>query len=447
MVVYARDMRLTRVEVHGYKNASAPLCLEDLAPVNVIHGENNVGKSNLLEAIELFFELVAKPSNYKGLGDMAIPFPKPWNFEVDRWNQENPQFPSRFMFNLRAYQPIKLSMRFAVDADEWRAAGMVERTSFECRAIDMSMSVKRVTNRILAGIESVSLDDQRLHPDAGQAALYYLMRFLTANDRAQPIESRFARIVAYRELYPALEASDYALALYDAKESFDPLHYRRWELFASLMSRFDDVLGSGQFVPVYHRHQNRAFLTFQTPHARMPMDLLGTGVQQLVQTVALLLMSNATIVAIEEPELSLRHSLQLRLRDLFQEIVESDAGPSQIFITSHSPAFETGAFFYHLEPGPDGPTVTRRPVADAAMATAHTLDGLEVRGRAPLSYVTSDGLVRLPDPVRAQLGVERGGGIVVYKRPEHPYVELMTDQQFLDDGGLGTPERVSDESS
>ena len=429
-------MRLTRVEVQGYKNASAPLCLEELGPINVIHGENNTGKSNLLEAIELLFELLGKPSKHTGMGQMVIPFPEPWEFDAARWTGETPEFPAHFIFNLKTTEPIRLSARFTVEEDEWRSSGMYGSMT-DCRTIALSMSIKRVVDRIYAGIDAVAFDDEEWTSDTtGKSGsgpnLRHLLRFLTSNDKARPVEHRFAVIDAHRNIRPTLQPLNIALTLYDAKESLDPNHYRRWELFSRLMQRFDDVLGPGELVPVYDRHLGEAILAFQTARTRIPLDLLGTGVQQLVHVVALLLLSNATIVAIEEPELNLRYTLQQRLRELFEEIVASDAGPSQIFITSHSPAFETGPFFYHLETGADGPTITRRPVTDATMATAYTMDHLGPRGRAPLSYVTSDGLVQLPDAIRSRLGIERGGGIVVLKRTEHPYVELLTNQQFMD---------------
>lgn len=51
-------MRFLWFEVQGYKNLRAPLRLTDIGRINVLHGDNNVGKSNLLEAIGLFFVLV-----------------------------------------------------------------------------------------------------------------------------------------------------------------------------------------------------------------------------------------------------------------------------------------------------------------------------------------------------------------------------------------------------
>jgi len=59
------------------------------------------------------------------------------------------------------------------------------------------------------------------------------------------------------------------------------------------------------------------------------------------------------------------HTLQLRLREIFQEILEDSFGPQQIFISSHSPAFEFGKHFYAMRMGNEGPFVEHRPIKQA----------------------------------------------------------------------------------
>src|SRR5262245_45308967 len=52
-------MRLTSFKVQGFKNLVAPVELAELGAINVIHGANNVGKSNVMQAIEVFFRVLA----------------------------------------------------------------------------------------------------------------------------------------------------------------------------------------------------------------------------------------------------------------------------------------------------------------------------------------------------------------------------------------------------
>jgi AAA15 family ATPase/GTPase len=48
---------LTEFRVSGYKSLY-DCTIPGLMPVNVFHGDNNVGKSNILEALEIFFRAV-----------------------------------------------------------------------------------------------------------------------------------------------------------------------------------------------------------------------------------------------------------------------------------------------------------------------------------------------------------------------------------------------------
>ena len=52
-------MRLNSFIVEGYKNLTAPVTFGPLGELNAVHGANNVGKSNLIQAIDLFFGLLA----------------------------------------------------------------------------------------------------------------------------------------------------------------------------------------------------------------------------------------------------------------------------------------------------------------------------------------------------------------------------------------------------
>lgn len=51
-------MHLKQFSVKGFKNFRQKIILEEMGAICVIHGENNIGKSNVLEAMQLFFQLL-----------------------------------------------------------------------------------------------------------------------------------------------------------------------------------------------------------------------------------------------------------------------------------------------------------------------------------------------------------------------------------------------------
>ena len=300
--------------------------------------------------------------------------------------------------------------------------------------------VPRVSYRLEAGLTLSALEPSAL----GSLLASGFMAFLNTRGRTFSLVDTFRRVVTSRlanesgnELRRTLP-QDLQLELYDCKESVEPGLFLRWELFARAMNSLGPIVGDGQFVITFNRAQGRATLALQRGRVRIPIDSMGSGVQQYASLVARVLLANSSIVAIEEPELNLHYELQLKLRDALREMVASGTGPQQILVASHSPAFEATETFFAMSRGPDGPVVTRRPVHEAV--TFLHLEGVQLpTERGAYGYVSREGLLRLSEAARAALGVSSGGGVVVRKRADHPYVEILTNEQALEELGMAEP--------
>jgi len=447
-------MLLKRFQVQGYKNFRQPVVLEALDRLNVIHGPNNVGKSNLLQSIALFFHLLSPRDGEAS--KIPISFAETISSEA----LAKAGFAPPRIFNLETQEPIEMLATLTAEAGELSALGIEE--ILPASRVEVGLRLHRVLDRLELRITRFCFADGRdlVKRDMSQEEHVYALRFalfLTRNFLVQTREAgqRFALIGLDRRIYPvtheALGAESYAgvvpqkdmLALYDAKDSIEPAIYRRWELFTHVLQKFGDVLGEGTFQVLFERATQRASLVFQTPNVRIPIDLLGSGIQQVVAIVASLVMSRATLIGIEEPELNLRFDAQLRLREILLDIVSGAEGPRQIFLTSHSPAFEHGDCFYAMRPSPSGPKVERRPGAEATQFTQHNLAQEPITGGAAVGYVSSDGLVRIPEAIRNDLGLQGGGGIVLWKPQGAEHYQLLTNEQFLD--AFQGPDHAGDE--
>ncbi|MEZ4431391.1 MAG: AAA family ATPase [bacterium] len=100
-------MFIHRFEVQGFKNFVEPVVLDELGEINVIHGDNNVGKSNLLEAMHLFFAIANEwvlPSDSKpfGIGTQEL-------VQMDH--------PQQTIFGLQSADPIIFDVLVAIDPD------------------------------------------------------------------------------------------------------------------------------------------------------------------------------------------------------------------------------------------------------------------------------------------------------------------------------------------
>jgi hypothetical protein len=204
------------------------------------------------------------------------------------------------------------------------------------------------------------------------------------------------------------------------------------------MEQLQDVTGDGAFEVTFPRTETQARLVFDTDKMRIPLSLLGSGVQQVAALLGNLLVRNASIVAIEEPELNLRWDPQDRLRQALETLVAAPQGAGgldQIFLTSHSPAFETSDSFWPMEAKGGVPVVSRRPASELSMVLGATPRHLGLPESTAQAYATSQGVVKLPEDVAARLGVPHGGG-GVFVDAEPAGVRVRSNQQYLDELGL-----------
>lgn len=443
-------MRLTRFEVTHFKNFRQTVVLDALDGFDVIHGENNVGKSNLLQAIDLFFLLLRNLGNRS---DKLSEAPGEDETSVATRIEGGRMVGVRFhmreevllqrgfapdtIFNFGEPLPIELIGHVESTETDWRRAG-----HFNLRGGTLGFRFRLIrTHRGCVDVDADGDDDQL---DLRQwNTLRFLANSFSTNFNVQTnarspgfiLVDVFRRVpwIDGQESVESLRRTvthELLLALYDAKESVEPGVFQRWELFKRAMDSLGPVVGEGHFVITYNRQFGRAILAVQRESIRIPIDAMGSGVQQIAALVARVLLSGAAVVAVEEPELNLRHDMQLRLRDMLRDIVDSVAGPQQILVTSHSPAFEASAHFYGMRLTNDGPVAERRPTSESA-AWLQTGDVPPPAKGGAWGYVSSDGLLRLPDEIRAELGVKQGGGVVVLKREHRPFVEVLSNDQFL----------------
>jgi AAA15 family ATPase/GTPase len=402
-------MRLERFAVEGYKNFQQKVVMEDMVPVCVIHGENNVGKSNLLKAQFLFLQItpfLVRKSTVRTSEKLS-------DIENDLNNYLKTLEKYLFPINDTSNRNISLSGHFEGEKIEFNVIGMYKPSS--------RIEIKEKTN----------LSEEKLLNviDPLQRQLTHLKVLLIGVDRRISQEE----VESTRSIIP----HSLMLQLYDLKDDLDPESYQRWLLFVKTMKKFNDILGDdeGEFISIFDRNNNRANLVYQSTTYRTPVELLGSGIQQLIALVARLLVSDANIVLIEEPELNLRYTLQQRLREVFIDITANRVGPNQIIFSSHSPAFETGDYFYGMKATPEGPIIERHPVAEAVRYTHNLANAPPTNGSAPISYVTSDGLLRLTERMRKRLGVENGGGVVLTESHETGHIEVLSNDEFWNELG------------
>ncbi len=430
-------MILQQFEVAGYKNLTQSIKFGPLGSINVIHGPNNVGKSNLLQAMDLYFRLLDLVSLSPDLKDRRDPVGAKMIGTLDSFEQLG--HPVSEIFNFIKPAPLELMGTFSFTAEEQEQFGFGQILS-AIQKIGIRASIQTLPGSLEDGLEV-----QIVHLTSGMTSpvLKKTLKFLgkLRQPQAQKTGNRFVLLGVNRRSRaeditpPSLHIVPQLLrdALFDAKESREAAVVRRWELFVEAMKQFESTLGhSGRFETAFDRPNNQADLVFDSGDMREPVDLLGSGVQQIVALLGQLLLTPATLIGIEEPELNLRYTLQKQLLAAFKQIINSKYGPQQLFLTTHSNAFEARETFFAMDIKDGIPTLSEKPRHLAWIETGmgkgeeDVLIEMHHQDPKPVCYVSSEGLVQLPNDVRQQLNVEHGGGVSFIPNKESKHFEIWT---------------------
>jgi predicted ATPase len=168
-------------------------------------------------------------------------------------------------------------------------------------------------------------------------------------------------------------------------------------------------------------------LQIETPTRSVPLEQMGSGIQQLVLLSGLITLSRAAIIAIEEPEMNLSWPTQKKLRLILQRMVEQrDAPPHQIFISSHSPLFEFYENFYRVEMVDGRTQVTRVENAERR----RIFDGVLPPADKRAAWLHGENVVILPSYVVETLDVQQGD--LVYFLPQKDRVLMLGEEDFAD---------------
>jgi len=454
-------MRLAWFEVQGYKNLRHPVRLEDLQPYNVLHGDNGIGKSNLLEAIAAFFELVpwlhAQNMATMPLGERTQ-LSQPWlsdtNKLIGQLSSSQLEFtkalvvdtlvaqPLRDVLTLPERQPLRLSAAVDMDStdvqvavERWPALGAVQAGRYV-----YSIGVTPLGDGKRGQVELLvsTRDGQVLSPREIWHGLVFLMSLagalLPPSRRVLPavgLDKTEGDPYSYRDLIPA----ELCLKLNDAEQAENAAGQIIWQRFRAALQPFSDLLG-GPLGVEWDRGKRRYRLFVRQGDRKLGSWLLAAGLQQVIALVGWLSTHPARLLLLEEPELNLRYTLALRLREALLTLTRGELG-KQILLSTHSLAFEAEgsvdqAFFYAMERSGDAIVVRKRPVREAAAFT-ESLPFVMPPGsaeRLPPCWVSGEGLMEVPERIRKKLGVQSGGGVFFVERKDTGHVELLSEEQF-----------------
>lgn len=345
-------MRLKSITIQGFANFTRALAVGPLEDVNVFYGPNNVGKSNLLNALELYFRLL-------GAGESVTRAQRQILDEPDEALREL----ALAAFNRKETRPIIFNAEWVVNNEDLEQYGLFPEVPC-CRVLtclELSLANRNLeiqTPRWMLGDRDVAAMDRA--KEGAVIAFAQQVRRLLAD--ACPFQFEHpvlpcGRAGAGSDLFPQSLRD----ALFDARQSIAPEARRRWSVFAELIAAFRAELGPGSWETVFDRPTGRADLVYLGEAETLTLERMGAGVQRLAGLLGELVLAREPYVCLEEPEWRLSPALQERFVEMARRVLQAGLGPRQVFITTHNPSMAALGAAFALEPGEDGPTLEGKP--------------------------------------------------------------------------------------
>lgn len=357
-------MRIERFHIQGFKSI-ADIEVEGLSDINVFYGLNDVGKSNIFQALALWGRWPTERAE----------------MQLERLAREFG--PS--LFRLGGDDKIRLTVDIVLDKPDfpdWKAADIVSNEPHASKADRYGFGSLEIDTE--PGSPLDSLDKLRIVSEMEIALRQSdLVQYRTKNRTDPNILSegkslslsflpRFHIIQATRRFHVEQKGkgndlgpvSDHNLkqALFYAYLSPDPPQKRRLAAIRRILA--EPPFSLGELDVALDPATDRIDIGFVRPEGRLPLENLGSGSQQLLMVLGQIFLNDYPIIAIEEPEMNLSPQYQQHLLVALRKLMQDpDVKLSQLFISTHSPYFEFEESFFDVTLDEQGATqVTRLPI-------------------------------------------------------------------------------------
>lgn len=393
-------MRITHFAIRRFRSIESLECTTGDRQFVVIEGENDAGKSNIVEALQLAFR--ALPERLRQAAELPATLPGTPPDWLNGWQpvQANASFrysSTSFEVDVTlAFSELDLQpdgnpvpFKTATFGLSWTRRGEQEWPAITLTKASFNQAKKGNPEReqLAAAAYALIPEPFRL---VGPARLDWgtFRQFSRQTEWAR--ESRWegvelAKLLFRYKNHPSLEVQ------------------QRFEVLRKLLE--ESPLPIGQ-LNVALGDQDVLRVRTRQNGAELDIDSRSSGIQQYAMLLALALCHQGRILAIEEPELNLSRTNQRHLWKALRSVVTDRGTLDQIFVTSHSGIFEDEAERFIAARENGAPTT----LSAAAPRSKGDEEGLKVE---------RDGVVRLPATAQQRLNVTG---------KEHDYVFLVPSQ-------------------
>lgn len=326
-------MKIESIHIKGFKSIK-DLKIEGLSDINVFFGQNNVGKSNLFEAIAICHRLLADESRT----------------EVTNLISEFGQ-----IFALNGKGTIEIEINVRLDKAEQEKVHpdirlLNPELSILYRLKEQSSHVPKPEVKALTPKGEVSYPQGKYQLDWSEFHLIPAQRQFQRELMSTKDAQAKTKVVSHNNLKQAL---------FDAYNSLDFQQKKR-------LAAIRDILNSppfelGELDIARDPNNNEINIGFIRPNGRLPIENMGSGTQQLLLMLGQIFLNDYPVIALEEPEMNLSPQYQSLLLETLRQLMKDPAVKlNQLFISTHSPHLEFQENFFHVFLDEEGYTQVER---------------------------------------------------------------------------------------
>ncbi|SKB40525.1 AAA family ATPase [Daejeonella lutea] len=359
-------MKVTEFSIANFKsfsNYQAPPTgvASGLRTINMIYGENNSGKSNILKFIDIVFS-----------GKISREAP----VIVEGALTQRDQFIGGFWQGVIMDQPfiyhknertrvIEIFFKVEILNDEIEDSGFEKLevllkefpTGSNVSTIEFKAEIKNFKDPYtsLFELKEAKLNGLEIYADITGSKKRYFNNGATGHALYEDSVS-FESLISIlnnkvlfldNDRYYSKEIDTNSLILTTKnfknwlyKLSLDPINYKKYEKFKKFVrdQSFRGVAGRifKDFDPTYSNVNGEIELNLSNGSDRLPISSFGTGIHQILFLLTLIFETKAKILLIEELELNLSPQSQRELLQIFRRLIGSKV-VDQVIFTTHSP--------------------------------------------------------------------------------------------------------------
>lgn len=338
-------MQIRNVSISGFRSLWN-VSTSDLGHVNILYGENNCGKSNILAALQVLFRV-------ERVEELESPIAGFYRGELSN-------FLDNFTIRNGGITPaIQITADVGFDDNDLSAVPVFAEflknsgiLSTHKQWLQLEAEIIRVDANTAIRTTKKATINKRVMYDSSKPAL---QRFFPGLKRKV---SQQAKQRAVEELFPYIMNSfevistgrflkgeavvETRLTSQEFKDWLRNLIESRGETYRAFqrIQRWfqEKPFGYGTIRPIMEAG-NTALLIKDNSGRELILERLGTGTQQILILLSQIASSKAKIIGIEELELNLSPSMQFQTFGMLRQMLDGagDVKIGQLFLTSHSP--------------------------------------------------------------------------------------------------------------